>query len=71
MSAQPPMTAREYLEHAEIVIETETLSDGSRVYNLTIGSQSFPCYSEKHAMEAASAIAAALRNATNETILWG
>lgn len=65
------MTSQEYIEHAEIVVDTETLSDGSKVYNLLIGEASFPCYSEKHAYEAAAAIAVALRNATNETILWG
>lgn len=70
-SPLPPMTANEYLEHAQIVVEAETLSDGSQVYNLVIGEHSFPCYSEKHAREAAHAIAVALRNATNETILWG
>jgi len=54
------------MKHSEkqigIGIETETLSDGSKVYNLIIGGESFPCLSEKHALEAYETISNALED---------
>lgn len=59
------MNAQTYLDQANIHVAKEILSDGSAVFNLHIGDREFPCYSERHAHEAAARIADALANASN------
>lgn len=51
-----------------VEVESERLSDGSTVWNLTIGHTVIPCTSEKHAGEAFRKIAAAVKKATSENI---
>lgn len=58
-------TAMEYLRQADIRVLEETLTDGSKVYNLHIGEREFPCFSEGHANRALMDIAAALAYASN------
>lgn len=49
---------------------SETLSDGSVVWNLIWDSKHvIPCISEKHADKAFDAIAAALKKSTNDNVV--
>lgn len=49
-------------------IEIETLSDGSKVWNLRWRNVVIPCLSEAHAIRAFMGIAHSLQEATNENI---
>jgi hypothetical protein len=65
---ETPMDYRQaidFLRHANVRIQEQILSDGSKVYDLHIGDREFPCLSEKHATDAAIAIGVALMNASN------
>lgn len=58
------MSDEHILDSFGICIDSEQLSDGSRVWNILTSDAEIPCLSERHANELALAIAAAIRNAT-------
>lgn len=58
------MNAEEILTHFGIFVDSERLSDASRVWNVLLSDGEINCISEKHARDLAFAIAVAIRNAT-------